>query len=378
MIIIDAFDECGNIDSRKEALELLTQRAHELPIGVRLIVTSRYEEDVQTALKPETQDACLVKMEDIPGESTRRDIHAYVRETLQDVRGLGSEEYVPKLAELALAAEESFQWALTACRFIKSVDDGNATKSPKFRLDEVLKLKAGLDPLYQTILDGHFGAADLEELQPLRTILGSLVYAREPLSLRAIVDLVADSPATHNSVSVHKFDLDDYHRLSQKLSSLVTGTHNLETPLVSLHTSFTDFLGDKARSQIYFTDELSFNKRVASGCLECMHEHLEFNICKLSTSFKRNDEIDNIKRLIQDHISIALSYACRYWPYHLSRITGWADSELFGGLVVKVLSDWVLEWLEVISLTGSSALDQLEPIADTKVIHIYWTHCCQC
>lgn len=46
VIIIDAFDECGSIGSRREILDILTRRAQELPAGIRIIVTSRYEADV--------------------------------------------------------------------------------------------------------------------------------------------------------------------------------------------------------------------------------------------------------------------------------------------------------------------------------------------
>ena len=52
VIVIDAFDEIGNADDRADVLEILTERAHELPNGLRIIVTSRFEQDVQTALGP--------------------------------------------------------------------------------------------------------------------------------------------------------------------------------------------------------------------------------------------------------------------------------------------------------------------------------------
>ena len=47
VIVIDAFDEIGTTEDRADALEILTKRAHELPDGLRIIVTSRFEKDVQ-------------------------------------------------------------------------------------------------------------------------------------------------------------------------------------------------------------------------------------------------------------------------------------------------------------------------------------------
>lgn len=376
VIVIDAFDECGDFEARRETLNILTHRIHELPADVRFIITSRYEEDVQRALGSLPKDTCLLKMEDIPEDSTKHDIHAYVHHELQDVRGLESDDYVSKLSELAIAAEKSFQWASTACRFIRiGNDDARKTKktkitNPQLRLQEILQTKAGLDPLYRLILNQHYEDLDDEALRPLHAILGCLVYAQEPLPLRAIIDLAADSPNARDPDT--KFDVDDfYHGIAQTLSSLVTGTQDLKTPLIALHTSFTDFLSDETRGGQYFIKAEPFRERLSIGCLKCMRKRLKFNIGKLATSFKRNDDVENIEALIQENISIALSYACRFWPYHLSKVSGWTESEGLGASVVALLGDRVLEWLEVISLTGSSALDLLGPIAGTKVMRIY-------
>ena len=47
--MIDAFDEIGSAQDREDALEILTKRAHELPDGLRIVVTSRFEQDIQDA-----------------------------------------------------------------------------------------------------------------------------------------------------------------------------------------------------------------------------------------------------------------------------------------------------------------------------------------
>lgn len=346
VLVIDAFDECGNLGNRRELLNILTTRAHEFPATVRLIVTSRYEEDVQKALESRTSDLCLLKMEQIPKDSTKQDIYSYVHATLKDVSGLGSSQYASDLTTLAIAAEQSFQWASTACLFIKNEDDQDGGMSPKRRLKQVLRSNKGLDQLYHTIFDQKFALSNLENLQLLRIILGCLVCAQEPLSLRAIISLGTEQSATFDP----EFDPDDYHRLARKLSSLVTGTQNLDTPLIALHTSFTDFLGDKARSsEKYSVDPVAFHQHLAAGCLHTMSAELRFNLCGLSTSFMKNKEIENIDQLIGEHISESLSYACRFWPYHLCQLDNWAEVEMLRGSVARLLNDRVLEWLEVMS-----------------------------
>ena len=51
VIVIDAFDEIGSIEDREVALDILTRHAHELPPGLRIVVTSRFESDIQHALQ---------------------------------------------------------------------------------------------------------------------------------------------------------------------------------------------------------------------------------------------------------------------------------------------------------------------------------------
>lgn len=351
VVIIDAFDECGDIRSRKELLNILTQRAHELPGGVRFIITSRYEADVQEALASRPKNVCFLKMEHVPKDSTEQDIDAYVHDTLKDLHGVTTEEFVPELTKLAVAAEQSFQWAATACLFILNNDDGDGVSGPEERLSQVLRTKDGLDDLYRTVLDRHFGASPAGALESLLFIFGCLACAREPLPLRAITSLKAGSSTSPN------LNTNKYHRIARKLSSLVTGTHDLETPLVALHTSFTDFLCNKERSLKYYIDASLFHQLLATRALDLMSADLCFNICKISTSFTPNDEIENIDELIRDHISAALSYTCRFWTYHLSEVGEWTDSEVLRQSVTIFLRDRFLEWLEVMSLTGSLPTD---------------------
>lgn len=361
LIIIDAFDECGNIGSRGELLNILTRRAGEIPPGIRILVTSRYEPDVQDALTSQSNNVCLLKMEEIPRESTYRDIYAYVHEELKDVRGVDAEEFVPQLAKLATAAEESFQWASTACSFIRTQDDGDGVLGPQDRLSQVLQSDQGLDNLYRTVLDRYFGASKRETLEPLLALLGCLAHAGEPLSLRTMVSLSAISPALPNR------RLNASHLIAQKLSSLVIGTQGLDTPLVALHTSFTDFLREDARSQTYFVDPLEFHKRLASRSIKLMEADLRFNICDVETSFQPNDQIKNLQQRIQDHISNALVYACKFWAYHLSKLADWTESEALRRAVTGLLSARFLWWLEVMSLTESSPIGVLTDIQ--QVMH---------
>ena len=123
--MIDAFDEIGGAQDRAEALEILSKLAHELPHGLRIVVTSRFEGDIQMALRsPEAVGVDYMLMEGICGDLTIRDISLYVHDALGDVEELEPED----LNNLAMAAGDSFQWVSTACRYIRSSDDGEGHK----------------------------------------------------------------------------------------------------------------------------------------------------------------------------------------------------------------------------------------------------------
>lgn len=137
-------------------------------------------------------------------------MYGYVHHALKHVRGLDSSQYVPELTKFALAAGQSFQWASTACLFIRNEDDRDAAMSSRlrFRQLQVLESNEGLDPLYQMILDRHFGSSRPEFLHLLLTMLGALAYAQEPLALRVIVSLATNSFPAPSA----KILYDDNHR----------------------------------------------------------------------------------------------------------------------------------------------------------------------
>jgi hypothetical protein len=137
--VIDAF---GSALDREDALEILTKRAHELPNGLRIVVTSRFEQDIQEALQsPEAISVDYVLMEDIPTGLTARDIAVHVRDALKSVKGLNSDQ----LAELAKVPSDSFQWASTACRYTRDANDGRGAELPRERLSLFLVGNRGLE-----------------------------------------------------------------------------------------------------------------------------------------------------------------------------------------------------------------------------------------
>ena len=355
VIVIDAFDEIGGVQDRADALEILTKRAHELPDGLRIVVTSRFEQDIQKALQsPEAIGVDYLLMEDIPTSLTVRDISVYVRNALRDVGGLETGDF----CQLAEAAGDSFQWASTACRYICGDDvDRQGAELPRERLALFLTGNKGLDELYSRILDEHFGDASAAGLERLKLILGQIIGVKEPMSLRDLWELVPlESQAA--------LTLDDFHLIVRHLASLLVNTHDVDLPIFPFHTSFADFLRDAEKPHKYLIDIDQTNHNLAVGCLEIMERELRFNICQIPTSYKANKDIENLDVLVKDNISRRLLYASRFWAHHISCLTTVDDATCLK--LQCLLSSRFLEWLEVMSVTDTSFQEPLAAIDSSK------------
>jgi hypothetical protein len=81
VIVIDALDESGTIEERGGLLEVLASKLKELPPNFRVIITSRPDQDIQSALVGDS-DILVKKMDSIPPQSTANDIATYVSNRL--------------------------------------------------------------------------------------------------------------------------------------------------------------------------------------------------------------------------------------------------------------------------------------------------------
>ena len=360
IIVIDAFDEIGGVEDRAVALDILSRRAHELPPGLRIIVTSRFERDIQEALQsPKAVDVDYMLMEDIPTALTARDIALYVHDALGDIRDLEPTD----LNRVATAAGDSFQWASTACRYICNSDDGRGMQGPRDRLPLFLASNRGLDELYMRILEEHFGEESPEALEKLKLILGIILQAEEPISLRTISELISQNSCSPNpSTNLHNLQ-----RIVRHLASLLVNTNDVDQPISPLHTSFADFLQDVKRRHKYLIDIRGANSRLVLGCLEIMKRELHFNICRIPTSYKANKDVENLSTIVKEYISPHLLYASYFWAQHLSYLTDIDDTVC--SMLLGLLSNRFLEWLEVMSVTDASFQAPLAAISSSEACY---------
>ncbi len=270
-----------------------------------------------------------------------KDAHPYWR----------GEEVIQQLVEYAAG---SFIWAKMIVELVKLDPVGR-------RLEDILngnELGSGdVDILYGKMLFETLGQLHEKERSASRSILVTIVLAKDPLR---IVDIVKLLPSNTSNV-------DEMHRsvesVVEELSSIISvdDNHLLRIP----HKSFSDFLLDHDRSvtamrhfvpedrelRSYLIDRGEDNANIAIACLRLMSSSLTFNSCGIKTSYCLNDDIPELAGLISNNISTALIYACRFWANHLedSFRNDWFLRSV-QPLLKTLLHEKLLYWLEVLSL----------------------------
>ena len=341
VIVLDALDECGTAETRAELLRTLSGGLTRLPSMFRLLIASRDEPDIRTALSHLNVDVCDAPIGD---DSTSDDIKLLFERRLASNAPALVDRRLPSdwpgesvIRQLVTLSGGLFIWASTTIRFIESGFPGE-------RLKKVLSASAHgpsharLDNLYRVALTHPFDSYDENELKVVHSILGAIVIAREQLTDGHLVRLLG-------------LEISDVREVLSQLQPLLRGGHG--QPVQVLHTSFTDFLCDVKRCQDLrlHVDPLTHHLDLASGCLRVMQQDLKFNICGIETSYYRNEEIEGIQERVDRAITPVLMYASQYWVDHLeSGSVSQSGSHPLADAVSDFIHRRLLYWVEVFSV----------------------------
>jgi hypothetical protein len=154
------------------------------------------------------------------------------------------------------------------------------------------------------------------------------------------------------------------------LHSVLSIPNSEDVPIRLLHLSFREFLVDpqKQGKSLFWVDEKSTHKKLASRCLELMSgpSGLHQDMCSLVEPGALRGEID--QGTITSSLPPDLQYACRYWVDHLKQgqqnIVDEDITHLF-------LQEHLLHWLEAMSLIKESSrcvnlLDSLQALVSVR------------
>ena len=362
VIVIDALDESGDPTSRQHILRALSEKIakNALPSHLRFLITARPETDILTEL-PACPQTVHKQMSEIPEDVVDGDIETFIRHSLRN-QYIELESFLSGNEWCRLLVRHSqklFQWASTACNFIRGVDATGLDLHE--RLEVLLQVDNTegihpLDRLYQTILKQQFTLDGAR--RRFQEVMAVVLALHEPLSIKSL-----------SALFIPRLNIRD---IIKCLGSLLDGVLDDEKPIRPLHTSFRDFLLDNDRSSIFHVDlQSQHSLRLGRALLACMRTMLRFNICDLKDSRIRNVDIHDLPSRVNTAIPSHLAYSCRYWMDHLQHADCTAE---LSNEVTLFFKDMFPYWLEAISLLSfSSPLSTILSALETCTTLSKWT-----
>jgi len=373
VIVIDALDECKDESPASAILSVLGQFVSQIP-KVKFFLTGRPEPRIQEGFRL----PLLVKATDVfvlhsvEPSFVNNDIRLFLKQSFLELtrrrRGLDGWPTKEQLDRLCERAAGLFVYVVATVKFV-DCGPGN----PKKQLDRLLQSPGSsaregktkfrtdmtLDLLYMSILQEAFGGNDPEDDPMVRSVLGAVILAVNPVSPSAIATLLG-------------FDIEDVSPLLVTIGSLLLLQDGIDSPVRPFHKSFPDFVVDPTRctNRRFCVSPPSHHPELLIGCLRLMDQRLENNMYKLPDAIT-NPEANELHERTKQYLDPALQYACRSWhkhfvdehTVHIPTIT----SALHCFLEKKFLF-----WLEVLSVLGATreAVDALEVAAK-------WLKVCQ-
>jgi len=356
VIVIDALDECKDEEHVSGILSVLGEFISKIP-KIKFFLTGRPEPRIREGFRlPLLAKATDVLILHKVGQGLiNNDIRWFLKNSLLEIanlrRGrLGSWLTEEQLDLLCERAGGLFIYAVATVKFI-----GNRNDSPRKRLDLLLrspedsvhvgrtrlKDKKTLDSLYMSIIQEACGDDNTEGDRRVRSVLGAVVFAADPLSPSTIATLLG-------------FDTKVVFRvLSSVHSLLVLREEDTDHPVRPFHRSFPAFITDPARctNQRFYLSPPDRRTELLIGCLELMNQRLKQNVCELPDSVT-NSEVDDSRERTERYIDHALQYACRSWHKHLVD-KGPAHRLKITSLLCRFLKEKFLFWLETLSVLGA-------------------------
>ena len=373
VIIIDALDECKDEEPASAILSVLGQFVSEIP-RVKFFVTGRPErrirEGFRLPLLAEATDVFV--LHDVEPSLIGNDIRRFLSRSLEIAGRQCGPDGWPTKEQLDLLCERAaglFAYAVATVKFVN-----HRNNDPKEQLDRLLRSpessalegKAALrgnttlDSLYASILREAFGSDDPEDDPKVRSVLGAVILAVDPLSPFAIATLLGLS-----AESV-------FRRLSSVHSLLIL--QDVNQPVRPFHKSFPDFIVDPIRciNERFRVSPPSQHLELLVGCLELMNQKLEKNMCNLPDAVA-NSEVADLQDRNKQYIDPALGYACKSWHRHLVD-EHTARMPKVVSTLHRFLERKFLFWLEVLSVLGATreAVDALDVV--TKRLEVRQIH----
>ncbi|KAF8149314.1 hypothetical protein K438DRAFT_1418070, partial [Mycena galopus ATCC 62051] len=348
VIVLDALDECQDSATISTVLSALSRFVSDLA-PLKFLVTSRPETRITMTFAHPAM--CLnswsLVLHQVELRIVEADIRTYLTSRLARTKALyglpedwPSKESIDALARLSSGL---FIFASTGAKFIEDP----FYSDPRNQLAVLLRTTPRvvgpsspfdqLDKLYAQVLTLAYPDIAFRHLRALRTVLGSIIHIRDPLTPRGLENLLAIGPGRVRESLI-------------RLHSVIIVPEDDNQYIRLLHPSFFDFLSDPTRGSLpwFSVGVEEQNTLLALACLRTMNR-LTPDICNIGAPCLLNLEITDLPNRIATHIGDHVKYASRHWAYHIS-IGALTDMVLRS--LDQFCAEHLLNWIEVCSLLG--------------------------
>ncbi|KAJ3032545.1 hypothetical protein HDV00_007406 [Rhizophlyctis rosea] len=317
VIVVDALDECGEENRRGDILNVLAKECASLPSFVKIVVTSRMENDIVKAfakLEP-------YRLLDPTEQSNMEDIGLKANAILESLGiHLDSEENLEKT--MVDKSRGLFTWLIMAEPYLMQAAD---VEDLRQRLAEI---PVHVDGLYEKTLRDAY-----RRYPELRDIVTVIIMSQEPLSTRAIAGLL-------------RLPIHSIKAALKAISGIIKGG---EIATVR-HKSVTDYLinRDLCKDELWHVDATQGQMFLATKCLQTLNEFLQPNLCNISVH-QLNADIPDLPDRIEQDVPPAAIYPAEFWIDHVIALD---QSEHLLPLIRDFLTKKLLDWFEVLSVLG--------------------------
>jgi len=288
----------------------------------------------------------------IKPETVNNDIKLFFQTRLTELAKERSDcsltEDWPSPSEINILCEKAagfFIYASTAVKFIMT-----KSRTPTQQLNLITSLpqntsyegRSGIDTLYIQVLKQAVDDVDAEDDEfhsHFRTVVGAVVLVFNPLSVKALSDLLRVSGISTALRSLH---------------SLLLVPTSKDAAIRIFHKSFPDFLMDSRQctDHQFFIDPSIHHREILLSCLNLMRERLKRNICRLD-DYTTLSEVKDLPDCRKNHIGDALEYACCFWTRHLVGIPSSSPGvEEVQEVIDEFFPTCLLFWIEALILVG--------------------------
>jgi hypothetical protein len=367
LIIIDALDECKDVEPASAILSTLSRYVGEIP-KVKFFITGRPEPRIRSGfrlklLQPITE---VLKLHEVKPEVVDSDIKLFFQTKLASLAQNRSDcdllDEWPSSSDVEVLCKKAagfFIYASTVVKFVASEYD-----PPTERLALITSLpgntiregRSGVDQLYIKVLEQVFCGTheDNKLYYRFQSVVGTALLLFNPLSVNSLSELLKKS---HSSSSIFS--------IMRSLHSVLLVPDNKEDPIQIFHKSFPDFLTDPERCQDerFFVNPPVHHQEILLSCLDLMQERLKRNVCGLD-DFVSLGKVKDLPARQKTHIGDALGYACQFWTKHLLEIPSNSSGvgevhKAIGNFFTTLLPYWIetLSLMEILDIAVYSIND---------------------